>query len=118
MRRRSAWRGDGEQFLEKAAYLPGSVHEMDLQDPVSRIALGVRLAQELGVARPDGKALRVGGQALMGKVPDEVTRGRRSEFPAGRGGQSRDEVIKLAGGEPGRLFIEFFAALKSHADVT
>src|SRR5581483_7501454 len=106
MWRRSAGGGNSEQFLEKAAELAGAIYEMDLQDPVARIALGVRLPQQLGIAGTDGKALGVGGQALVGEMPDEVTRHGRTELPPRRGRKARDIVIQLPGREVGRLLVQ------------
>src|ERR1700679_2550162 len=106
-----------QQLLEKAADFSDSIDKVNLQDPVSRPALGIGLAKRLIVAVANREPRGVRRFTFVRKMPDQVPGRNCTEFPAGWNGESGDKVVQLTGREIRRAAIEVLALLECGGDV-
>src|ERR1700679_784302 len=95
-----------QQLLEKAADFSDSIDKVNLQDPVSRPAIGIRLAKRLIVAMANREPCGVRRLTFVRKMPDQVPGRYCTEFPAGRRSQSGNKVVQPTGREIRRAPIE------------
>src|SRR6202041_924842 len=73
---------DSQQFLVKSANLPRPVNEVNLQNPMALLAVGVKIAHAPRIFRMHIEGHFIAGNPFMGKLPDQVAGDRTAKFPA------------------------------------
>jgi hypothetical protein len=85
-----------------------AVDEMDLEDPMARIARGILFPQQL----------RIAGLALMRKLSDQMSGGRCTEFPARLCREPHHEIVQFSRALTWRRLVQLLAAPERSANVS